>query len=322
MELNNKYVSLKRRIENSQWILLCIVIVIISVITASINPKFFRMHNIMNIFEQISVLGLVSVGATIIIISGNFDISVGALIGLTSCVMAIGINNGINPIFASLIGIALSICCTTFNGILSIIFKAPSFIISLATTSIYTGIALFITKGVIRTVYGQFDALSVTKVFGFIPLLFIISLIGYILVHIMLSYTQIGRRLFALGANERAAYLAGIDIIKNKLLFFAMNGFFVGIASMLLLSRVGAALPSTGKGYELQAMGAVVIGGVSINGGKGNVIGSFFGVLLMGLISNALNILGVNPYLQEIASGTIIILSLGVSAFRTKNKTN
>ncbi|MGB4407685.1 MAG: ABC transporter permease [Sphaerochaeta sp.] len=273
----------------------------------------------MNIFEQISVLGLIASGATILIISGNFDISVGAIVGLSACVMAILINNGVNSFVAAIVCILVSMSCTTLNGILSIVFKSPSFIISLATTSIFTGVALFVTKGVIRTVYGQFDFLSSTRLFGFIPLLFIISLIGYVMVHLLLKFTQIGRRLFSIGCNENAAFLAGIDVVKNKLLFFAMNGFFVGMASVLLLSRVGSALPSTGAGYELQAMGAVVIGGVPINGGKGNIIGTFFGVLLMGLISNVLNILGVNPYLQEIASGTIIILSLGISTLRTKS---
>ena len=306
--------------QGAQWVLLLLVIIVISVITALINPRFVRINNLMNIFEQISVLGLMAAGATILIISGNFDISVGAIVGLSACVMAMLINSGVNSFVAAVVCIMVSMSCTTLNGILSIVFKSPSFIISLATTSIYTGIALFVTKGVIRTVYGQFDFLSSTRLFGFIPLLFIISVIGYVLVHLLLKFTQIGRRLFAIGSNENAAFLAGIDVVKNKLLFFAMNGFFVGMASVLLLSRVGSALPSTGAGYELQAMGAVVIGGVPINGGKGNIIGTFFGVLLMGLISNVLNILGVNPYLQEIASGTIIILSLGISTLRTKTR--
>jgi ribose transport system permease protein len=306
------------KLKNSQWVLLLLVIISISIITTIINPKFVRINNLMNILEQISVLGLVAAGATILIISGNFDISVGAVIGLSACVMAILINNGVNSFIASIVCILIAMTCTTLNGILSIIFKSPSFIISLATTSIFTGLALFVTKGVIRTVYGQFDFLSATRIFGFIPLLFIISIIGYFLVNYILKYTQLGRRLFAIGCNEKAAFLAGIDVTKNKLLFFAMNGFFVGMAAILLLSRVGSALPSTGVGYELQAMGAVVIGGVPINGGRGNIIGTFFGVLLIGLISNVLNILGVNPYLQEIASGTIIILSLGISTLRTK----
>lgn len=310
--------SLSKKIRSSQWILLLIIILAMSLVTSIINPKFLRINNLMNILEQISVLGLVAVGATIIIISGNFDISVGAVIGLSSCVMAMCINAGMHPFLASCVCIIIAMACTTLNGILAIVFKAPSFIISLATTSIFTGIALFATKGVIRTVYGQFDGLASIRIFGIIPMIFIISLIGFIAVGLMMRYTQVGRRLFSLGCNEKAAYLAGINTTKTKLMFFTMNGFFVGLASVLLLSRVGAALPSTGAGMELEAMGAVVIGGVSISGGSGNIIGTFFGVLLMGLISNVLNILGVNPYLQEIASGTIIILSLGFSVLRTK----
>lgn len=308
--------KIKQTLLRSQWLILLMVILLISAITAIINPRFLMVNNIMNIFEQIAVLGLVAAGASIIIISGNFDISVGAILGLTCCITAILINAGVNGIAASAVGILVSMMCTLLNGILAILFKAPSFIISLATTSVYTGAALFITKGVIRTVYGEFDFLSKTKVLNIIPLIFVISLIGYVIVHIILKYTQIGRRLFAIGCNEKSAFLAGIRVTGNKLIFFVLNGFFVGVAAVLLLSRVGSALPSSGAGMELQAMGAVVIGGVPISGGKGNIIGTFFGVLLMGLISNVLNILGVNPYLQEIASGAIIIIALGISALR------
>ncbi|TCL56283.1 monosaccharide ABC transporter membrane protein (CUT2 family) [Kineothrix alysoides] len=309
-------IKIKQTLLRSQWLILLMVILLISAITAIINPRFLMVNNIMNIFEQIAVLGLVAAGASIIIISGNFDISVGAILGLTCCITAILINEGVNGIAASAAGILVSMLCTLLNGILAILFKAPSFIISLATTSVYTGAALFITKGVIRTVYGEFDFLSKTKVLSIIPLIFVISLIGYVIVHIILKYTQIGRRLFAIGCNEKSAFLAGIRVTGNKLIFFVLNGFFVGVAAVLLLSRVGSALPSSGAGMELQAMGAVVIGGVPISGGKGNIIGTFFGVLLMGLISNVLNILGVNPYLQEIASGAIIIIALGISALR------
>lgn len=308
--------KIRQTLLKSQWLILFMVILLISAITAIINPRFLMLNNIMNIFEQIAVLGLVAAGASIIIISGNFDISVGAIIGLTCCITAILINSGVNGIIASGAGILVSMLCTLLNGILAILFKAPSFIISLATTSVYTGAALFITKGVIRTVYGEFNFLSKTKILGIIPLIFVISLIGYVIVHIILKYTQIGRRLFAIGSNEKSAFLAGIRVTGNKLIFFVLNGFFVGVAAVLLLSRVGSALPSSGAGMELQAMGAVVIGGVPISGGKGNIIGTFFGVLLMGLISNVLNILGVNPYLQEIASGAIIIVALGISALR------
>ena len=313
--------NLKYKILSQQWLILLLIILLISVLTALKNPRFLMLNNVMNIFEQIAVLGLVAAGATILIISGNFDISVGAVIGLSSCLMAMMMNAGI-PIPAAA-GILTAMFCTFFNGVLAILFKAPSFIISLATTSVYTGAALYLTKGVIQTVYGKFDTMNRFRLFGAIPLIFIISLMGCVVVGIILRYTQIGRRIFAIGSNEKAAFLSGIKVTRNKLIFFALNGFFVGLAAVLLLSRVGSALPSTGAGYELQAMGAVVIGGAPINGGKGNIVGTFFGVLLMGLISNVLNILGVNSYLQEIASGALIIISLGISAIRvhmlTKN---
>lgn len=308
--------SLKQSLFKSQWVMLLIVTLLICVLTTVANPKFLMVNNIMNIFEQISVSGLVAVGATCMILSGNFDISVGAVIGLSNCVMATMINNGVNGLTASVVGILIAMLCTFCNGALSVWLKAPSFIITLATTSVYTGISLYITKGVIKTVYGQFDFLGATRIASVIPLIFLISLLGFFTMHVILKYTQLGRRIYAIGTNEKSAYLAGVNIARNKLLFFTLDGFFVGLASVLLLSRVGSALPSSGAGMEMSAIGAVVIGGASINGGEGNIIGTFMGVLLLGLISNVLNILGINPYLQEIASGIIIIVSLGISALR------
>lgn len=308
--------NLKQSLFKSQWLMLLLITLLISLFTAIANPKFLAMNNIMNIFEQIAVSGLVAAGATCLIISGNFDISVGAVIGLACCTDALLINNGVNVLLASIAAIIVCMICCFLNGALAIVFKAPSFIITLATTSVYTGIALYVTKGVIQTVYGKLDVLAFTKIGGVIPLSFLISVLGLSVVYIILRYTQIGRRIYAIGANEKSAFLSGVKITQNKLLFFVINGFFIGIASVLLLARVGSALPSSGKGMEMTAIGAVVIGGAPINGGQGNVIGTFFGVLLLGLISNVLNILGVNPYLQEIASGVIIILSLGISALR------
>lgn len=310
--------NLKQSLFQSQWLMLLLITILISVFTAIANPKFLAVNNIMNIFEQIAVSGLVAAGATILIISGNFDISVGAIIGLACCTNALLINQGVNGIVASVAAILVCMACGLLNGALAIIFKAPSFIITLATTSVYKGIALYATKGVIQTVYGKFDTLAFTKIGGIIPLSFVISMLGFVLIFVILRYTQIGRRIYAIGSNEKSAFLSGVRITQNKLLFFMMNGFFVGLASILLLSRVGSALPSSGAGLEMTAIGAVVIGGAPINGGQGNAAGTFFGVLLLGLISNVLNILGVNPYLQEIASGVIIIVSLGISALRFK----
>lgn len=300
----------------NQWVVLFFVVIIISGVAGFINVRFFAQKNLANILEQISVLGLISAGATILIISGNFDISVGSMVGLSASIMAILMINGVNEGLASVIGIIICVLCSTLNGVLSVVFKAPSFIISLATSGIFYGIALSVTQGVIQTIYGKFELIAGTRLFGFFPLIFFISIIGYLFVHFILRYTQIGRRIYAIGSNERAAFLAGINISANKILFFAISGFLVGVSSVLILSRLGGALPSTGVGIELRAIGAVVIGGVPITGGSGNILGTFLGVLLMGVISNSLNMLRINPYFQEMAYGILIIIAIAISSLR------
>lgn len=302
----------------SQWFLLLIVVTIISAVTGAINPRFFRINNIVNIFEQISTLGVVASGATILIISGNFDISVGANIGLSSCVMAMMMKSGQPYAAAVAAGLGVSLLCALFVGANAIVFKAPSFIISLAAAGVFKGIALFMTQATLQSIYGKFEALGSTRFFKVVPLIFLLSLAVYAVVGFILKYSRLGRRVYAIGSNERAAFLSGIGINANKLAFFAINGLLVGIAATMLLSRIGAAQPSTGAGIELQAIGAVVIGGTPMTGGKGRIVGTFFGVLLMGVISNALNMLQVSPYFQDVTFGLLIILSVAVSAISQK----
>ena len=303
-----------------QWFFLLIVQVVLAVVTGLINPRFFGLNNIENILEQVSVLGLVAAGATLLMITGNFDISVGANIGISACLMAIMMKAGYGYALPVAAGVLLATFNAFFVGAASILFRAPSFIVSLACIGIFRGVALAFTKGVLQLVYGKFEFLGATRFFNILPLMFVISLAGYLILHFILKYTKLGRRAFAIGSNERATYLAGIPINKNKLIFFIINGLYVGTAATLLLSRIGAAQPSTGSGIELQAIGAVVIGGTPMTGGKGKVIGTFFGVLLTGIISNALNMLQVSPYFQEVAIGALILVSLAVSALSPRGQ--
>ena len=304
----------------SQWFFLLMVEVVIAAVTGLINPRFFLVDNIVNILEQISVLGIVASGATLLMISGNFDISVGANIGITSCVMAMMMKAGHGGVVPVALGIVVATACALFVGGTSILFRAPSFITSLACVGIFKGIALALTKGTLQLIYGKFEFLGSTRLGGIIPLIFLVSILAYLVIHFLLKYTRLGRRVYAIGSNPQAAFLSGISINRNKILFFAINGILVGCAATLLLSRIGAAQPSTGSGIELQAIGAVVIGGTPMTGGKGRVVGTFFGVLLMGIISNALNMLQVNPYFQDIAVGALILVSLAVSAVSQREK--
>lgn len=312
--------SFKKKAMANQWFLILIVVFILSVVAGSVNPRYFLPANISNLLGQISVLSLVACGQTILIISGNIDISVGANIGLSSVIMAMLMRSGVMPWLAALIGILVAIISAFLIGGASILFKAPSFIVSMAAVGVFQGIALFLTQGTIQTVYGQFETLGSTKYFGFLPLLFVIALLGYLVMHFILTHTTLGRSAYAIGNNEKAAFLAGVNVDQKKLVFFSLNGLFVGLAGMLLLSRVGAAQPSTGMGIELQAIGSVVIGGAPMSGGKGNIVGTFFGVLLWGVIGNALNMMRVNPYIQDVIVGLLIIFAVAVSALRLRSE--
>ena len=303
----------------NQWVLILLLTIGLGIFTGLVNDRFFNPRNIISILEQSSVLGLVAAGATILIISGNFDISVGAIIGLAAVTMAMIVLAGYPEELAMLAGMAVAITCSIVNATLARLFQAPTFIVSLATAGIFTGIALALTEGIIQLVPNNFTFFSSTRLLGGnLPLIFLISLLGYVAVGFLLRFTRMGRRTYAIGDNPRAAFLAGIDVSRSTVLLFAINGILMGVAAIMLISRIGSALPSTGAGLELRAIGAVVIGGVPITGGRGGVVGTFFGVLLLGVISNMLNMLRINPFLQEIAFGGLIVLAIGISWLRTR----
>lgn len=317
-ELRSKTKIIGRKMLGSQSLYLFLIIVIMCIVTTTINPRFISVDNIKGVLAQISTLGLISAGVTILIISGHFDISIGAIIGFASTMLCLSLDKGAPEWLAMLIGIGVAVLCSTLNGVLAVIFKAPTMIITLATTGIFTGLCLTITGGGNVTVFNQMEFFASVYLFDTIPLLFVVSILGYLAIHFLLKYTQFGRRVFAIGDNPQAAYLAGIKVNLNKILFFTVSGVMTGVGVVMLVSRLGAAQASTGAGMELQAIGAVIIGGAPINGGKGNMLGTFFGVLLTGLIFNMLNLLRVSPYLQQISFGVLVIASIAISSIRLK----
>lgn len=310
--------TLKNLFVAKQWVFLLLVMIVISIYTGVVNPRFLTVRNLTNLLSQVSVLSLVACGATVLIISGEIDISAGANIGLSACVMAILMGMGVNSVISGVVGILVAILCSSLIGVGCIAFKAPSFIVSLAAIKVFNGIALAATSGTLQTIFGKMEFLGSGTILGFVPVVFVIALAGYLITHFLLSFTKLGRRIYAIGDNSRAAFLAGISIDRNKVLFFAINGLYLGVAALLLLARVGAAQPTTGAGMELQAIGATVIGGTPMVGGKGNIVGTFFGVLLWGLIANALNMLNISPFWQEATMGMLIIVAVAITSLRSR----
>ena len=316
MEGQKNYKGKLLKVITSQPFILFIFIILVAFVTNSVNDKFLTASTINSILGQAAGLGLVSAGATILVISGHFDISTGRMVGLAMCAMALMMNNGMNPALASLLGVLICVACSVFNGAVSIAFNAPSFVVTLATQNIYYSIALLLTDGYMQTLYGKYRTLASYELFGVFPLIYLVLILGFVAVYIILKHTRTGRQVYAIGTNQRAAYISGININFSKLKFFLISGVLVGIASMLMLSRISAAQATTGYGMETEAIGAVVIGGSSINGGKGGVVGTFFGVILLSMISTAINMLHINAFYEYMVYGIVILLALGITAVR------
>jgi ribose transport system permease protein len=305
-------VGVKRSVFANQSFFLFLLIAVMSGVTAFFNPAFFTLQNWLNILNQNAVLGIVAAGATLVMISGNFDISVGSLVGFSTTFAASLVVKGSPVAVAVFWGLVMAILGCALNGVIIARTRTPSFIMTLATRSIYYGFALIVTGGMTQSLGGKFATLGRGTTFGIHnPIFFFLGV--YLLLFLLLRYTRTGRRIYAVGGNEEAAFLSGVNTQKVKILVYLMNGAFVGLASMVLLSRLGSALPSTGSGLELRAIAAVVIGGVPLTGGKGSALGTFLGVILMGLISNVLNLLNISAYYQEIAIGIIIAIAIIVS---------
>jgi ribose/xylose/arabinose/galactoside ABC-type transport system permease subunit len=276
---------------------------------------FLKPMNIANVAMQISITGMLAISMTLIMISGGIDLSVGQMMCFLGTAMAYMMRyKGWNDWRIAVFGVVLGVVFQILMGLIISRTKLEPFIVSLGFMSIYKGFTYLITNGREITIEGKFGLLGRTYLtisdnfkLG-MPVMVLIVLM--ILMGLVLKYTKFGRSVYAVGGNESAAYLAGINVKRFKLLLYALNGLFIAIASMSSLSRMGTGNPLMGEGKEIEVIAAVVVGGTALSGGKGNIWGTFIGVLLLGCISNALNILGVAPHWQYVMRGVLIIVSV------------
>jgi ribose/xylose/arabinose/galactoside ABC-type transport system permease subunit len=310
-------------------ILLTLVAVLVAVFLAELifvrnfdfgKVAFIKPRNISNVLMQVSTTGILAIAMTIVMVSGGIDLSIGQMMCFIGTGMAFMMRVvALNEWVAVLFGIVVAVLFQVLMGFIISRTKLEPFIVSLGFMSMYKGFTYLITNGSEITIEGKFTFLGGTYLnvtnqlrFG-MPV--IVFLLLEIIIWLVLRYTKFGRSVYAVGGNENAAYLAGINVKRFKLMVYGLNGVFVAIATMVLLSRLGTGNPLMGDGKEIDVIAAVVVGGTALSGGKGNVWGSLIGVLLLGCISNALNILGVNPYWQYVMTGAIIVLAVLLSYF-------
>ena len=285
------------------YILLLVLIIVVSVL----NTNFLSAQNIKNIFQQVSINGILAVGMTFVIITGGIDLSVGSLLGFSGVIAASLVSGGGNPLLAVLAGIAAGLVFGVVNGVLVSYAKIVPFIVTLGMLSIARGFTNVYTHGspIIKlnkafTALGQSSFLGIgLPVWIFVCML----LVGYVLLHT----TKLGRYTLAVGGNESAAKTSGINTAKIKMFAYTFTGFCCGLAGILMTAKTNAGAPNAGTGYELDAIAAAIIGGTSPSGGKGSIFGTLLGVLIFGIIQNALDILNVSSYIQQVIKGLIII---------------
>jgi ribose transport system permease protein len=286
-----------------------VAFVVLVLIAASASEVFFTPRNISNLFRQIVTNGLVSLVMLATILIGGIDLSVGSIVALAG-ILGAGLTDQIGLPLAILIALSAGAVAGSVNGFIIARFKLAPFIVTLATMSAIRG-AVYVYSEIPQVPENPtFRALLGGGFIGPVPVPAIIMLVFYVLVRFFLNHTIPGRAIVAIGGNEEAVRLAGINVGRNIWLAYAMSGFFSALAGVLVASRLGIAQPSVGAGYELDAIAACVIGGATLGGGSGGVIGTFAGVLTLGLIDNLLNLFGVQTYYQQIVKGLIIVLAV------------
>lgn len=292
----------------SKLVLLGVILTLI-VVTTTQASEFLSWNNFENILIQVSVIGILACGATLLMVSGGIDLSVGSSVSMTGTAMALMMVNGVSPVLAIVIGIAISAAVGMVNGTLAAYAKAHPFILTLGMLTLLQGGALLISELPITELPDSFLSIAGYTPLG-LPMLVFAFLCVAVIVHLVLRTTPFGRRLYAIGGSESAAMLAGIRVRRMKIAVYALNGALVGTAAVLLLSLLASSQARMGQGLELAAIAAVAVGGTPLAGGRGDIVGTLLGVLLLGLIVNALTLMSINSNLQYVIQGVVIIAAV------------
>ena len=282
-------------------------LLLLSAVLWALTPHFLTVSNLLNIAQQTSINAIVAVGMTYVILSGGIDLSVGSIVALSGVVLGLVLQNGTPTLAGVAAALLAGVACGLVNGALVSWGGLPPFIVTLGTMSIARGAALLVTEG--RPVSG-FDApfrSVATGEVAFIPAPVVVMALIYALAHLVLTQTTFGRYVYAIGGNEEATRLSGVAIRFHKTMVYAVSGLMSALAAIILTARLNSAQPIAGMMYELDAIAATVIGGTSLMGGEGTLVGTLVGALIMGVLRNGLNLLGVSSFLQQIVIGSVII---------------
>ena len=291
-------------------------LVVLAVAMTLLSDRFLSWENFGNIGRQVSINVIIATGMTLVIITGGIDLSVGAVMTLAMTFGAGAMLAGVPVPLAVGLALITGVACGAINGVLVAYARLPAIIVTLAMMEVPRGIALLYTGGYpLSNLPASFSPLGRGAILGLhVPTIVMIAAV--VAGHSFLTRFVAGRAFYALGGNEEAARLSGLPVSRYKLLAYALSGFTAALAGVLLSSRLMSGQPNAGIGFELDAIAAVVLGGAAIMGGRGSIVGTLIGALILGVLNNGLNLMDVSPYTQKIMKGAIILLAVGAGVLR------
>ncbi len=293
-------------------------LLLLSIVFTCFTPKFLTGSNIMNILQQSTINGCVALGMTLVIITGGIDLSVGSIMALSGMVMAMLMTAGVPALPAVLLGIVLAVILGVVNGFLISVLKLQPFLVTLGTMSAYRGLTLIISNGLPVRGFSSIYTNFMNSLNGIFPVPVILLLIFTVVIFLVIKYSKYGQYIFAIGGNEEATRLSGINTNYIKIVTYALSGFACALSAIIFLGRLAAADPQAGNSYEMNAIAAAAIGGASLAGGKGSIVGTIIGVLILQTLNNGLTLLNVQSFYQTFAIGLIIIIATIIDRYSSK----
>ena len=291
--------------------------ILMLIVFSALSPVFFTYGNFINIANQTAIISVLAFGMTLVMLSGGIDLSVGSLVSLSAVICALLLDAGTPVMLAAAAAILAGVAFGALNGFISVRWGIQTFLVTLGSLSIARGLSLVLSDG--RTIYIESEPFLTATAQGFvagIPVLFAWTLVFFGVIWVLLNLTTFGRRLRAVGGNIVAARQAGLDTHWIVIRVFMLSGALAACAGLMMAGRLSSGLPSVGVGLELDAIAAAVLGGTGFKGEGGSLIGTLLGALVMGTVINGLTVLGIDPYVQEITKGVVIVLAVVIVSLR------
>ncbi|AZN35696.1 ABC transporter permease subunit [Iodobacter ciconiae] len=289
-----------------------LALLLISGVLSVMSRDFLTVNNLLNVLRQVSINALIAFGMTFVILLGGIDLSVGAVLALSSVAIASMMAAGVDPVLATLFGVLAGAALGAVNGVIISRGKVAPFIATLGTMTIFRGLALVASDGRPITGFNSdfFSMLGAGYIANLIPVPVVTTLIAFAVLWFLLKKTVFGRHVYAVGGNEEASLISGVKVNRVKLWVYTLSGGLSALAGVILTSRLNSAQPNAGMGYELDAIAAVVLGGTSLSGGRGWIVGTLIGAVLIGVLNNGLNLLSVSSFYQQVIKGSVILLAV------------